>query len=569
MFYNKDVRYVDKTHQYFDVKSGKELESVTTALKKFQPEFEHDYWANFKATQEGVSKYRKDLEWHLLREHGTTKGSYIHDYLECATQGKYFEKPVPEFIYKPALDKCIELANQFVEWYRESKFSLVVPELIVNDNKNAGQIDNLSCVNNDLHKLAIVDYKGLALDTLIPTPEGYKQMKDIEVGDIVYDGEGKKTKVKHVSKVHYNPCYKIYFNTNDFVIADEDHKWVVINGVGRASKEIICRSVDLYTHFKNNLGRNKLKIKNHLGLETDEKILPIDPYVLGMWLGDGNSYDGKITCVRKEIWDEIKKRGYQISSNLEKRGMGAEYRTVYGLRTKLRENNLLKNKHIPDLYLRASYTQRLDLLRGYMDADGSWNKKRKRFVMSTTKLQQAEDIKSLVSTFGVSCTIVPYKASGFGKTNIQAYCVSFLSKELPFLCRNNYLDTEDEISRRDKNFASKHKYITRVETMEVVPTKCISVESASSTYLFGKGTITTHNTDKAIEFNNQYGNLLEPYTNMPDCNWSKYCLQVNKYQELFEKKFTGYNIVEKWIVWIYEENEKFKLFEVPDVEILF
>lgn len=159
MFYNKDVKYIDKTHQYFDIKSGKELISVTTALKEFQPEFEQDYWANFKASQEGVSKYRKDLEWHLLREHGTTKGSYVHEYIELATQGKYFDKPIPDFIYKPAIEKCIQLADQFVEWYRESKFSLAVPELIVNDDKNAGQIDNLSYIDENIYNLAILDIK--------------------------------------------------------------------------------------------------------------------------------------------------------------------------------------------------------------------------------------------------------------------------------------------------------------------------------------------------------------------------------------------------------------------------
>ena len=159
MFYNKEVKYIDKTHQYFEIKTGKQLESVTTAIKKFQPEFKHDYWANFKAIQEGVSKYRKDLEWHLLKEHGTGKGSYVHQYLEDALQGKYFERQIPGYLYRPALQKCIKLADLFIDWYRESKYSLVVPELVVNDDKNAGQIDNLSCIDKDLSKLVIIDYK--------------------------------------------------------------------------------------------------------------------------------------------------------------------------------------------------------------------------------------------------------------------------------------------------------------------------------------------------------------------------------------------------------------------------
>ena len=46
-------------------------------------------------------------------------------------------------------------------------------------------------------------------------------------------------------------------------------------------------------------------------------------------------------------------------------------RTIYGISPELRKLNLISNKHIPDIYLRADYNQRLDLLRGYMDGDGS------------------------------------------------------------------------------------------------------------------------------------------------------------------------------------------------------
>ena len=61
-------------------------------------------------------------------------------------------------------------------------------------------------------------------------------------------------------------------------------------------------------------------------------------------------------------------------------------RTILNIRGELNNLNLLKNKHIPDMYLRASHEQRLDLLRGFMDTDGYFNKTRKRFVMATTQL---------------------------------------------------------------------------------------------------------------------------------------------------------------------------------------
>lgn len=60
-------------------------------------------------------------------------------------------------------------------------------------------------------------------------------------------------------------------------------------------------------------------------------------------------------------------------------------RTIYGLREKLSKIGVLNNKHIPVDYLLASYEQRLDLLRGLMDTDGFFHKRRKRFVMETSQ----------------------------------------------------------------------------------------------------------------------------------------------------------------------------------------
>ena len=103
------------------------------------------------------------------------------------------------------------------------------------------------------------------------------------------------------------------------------------------------------------------------------------------------------------VWDEIKKRGYKISKNDQHNPdrKNVEMRTVYGLRTELRKLNLLMNKHIPDIYQRASFEQRLDLLRGFMDTDGYFHPKRKRFVMSTGQEWQRDEIIKLLATFGI------------------------------------------------------------------------------------------------------------------------------------------------------------------------
>ena len=121
---------------------------------------------------------------------------------------------------------------------------------------------------------------------------------------------------------------------------------------------------------------------------------------MGLWLGDGNSYDAKLSCTNSVIWEKICSRGFSVSKNLEKREGGCEVRTIYDIRKHLVALNVLKNKHIPLLYLRSSRKNRLLLLQGLMDSDGYFNKSRNRYVMVTTKLWQAQGLKELVSTLG-------------------------------------------------------------------------------------------------------------------------------------------------------------------------
>ena len=161
-------------------------------------------------------------------------------------------------------------------------------------------------------------------------------------------------------------------------------------------------------------------------------------YILGLWLADGNRTCGSITCTNNDIWEEIKNRGYELSNN-HNDDTKACSRTIYNIYPFLKELNLLSNKHIPDIYLRSSYEDRLDLLRGYMDGDGHYNRKRNRYVMQTTSFKQAEDVQTLVCSLGYKCSIIKYKAKGFGK-NVNAYSVSFRMKENPFIIRNKEVE---------------------------------------------------------------------------------------------------------------------------------
>ena len=107
------------------------------------------------------------------------------------------------------------------------------------------------------------------------------------------------------------------------------------------------------------------KIINSKPLNRNKIDLPIDPYILGYWLGDSTSAAGSVTA-QNQIFGKLLNEDIE-SMGKKKNGRGdncCEMRTIFNLRTELNKLNLLNNKHIPTMYLLSSYEQRLDLLKG-------------------------------------------------------------------------------------------------------------------------------------------------------------------------------------------------------------
>jgi hypothetical protein len=396
-----------------------------------------------------------------------------------------------------------------------------------------GQSDLVTVLDG---KINILDYKGLALDTEIPTPSGFILMKDVKKGDVIFDGDGKPTTIKNVSSIHYNPCYKITFDNHDSIVCDHEHKWVISKRktLSKYSEKEMTTD-ELYNSF---LNKEPLKIKC-VTIETEKKDLPIDPYVLGVWLGDGSKATGIVTNMNEKIWREIENRGYSLGDDVSKGGCGkAQLKTIYGLRSELKELNLLNNKHIPDIYLRASFNQRLDLLRGFMDTDGYFNRKRNRCVARTTSLWQANAIKEIVSSLGWKATVIKTTASGFNKKNIPCYDTTFKAVDHnPFLNKNeDYL----EVCTKPTSYA-KFRTIKNIEVVDTVPTKCIEVESSTHCYLATRYYIKTHNTNKEIKtesyvnWEGKSQKMLGPVSHLDDCNYNHYALQLSTYMYIMLK----------------------------------
>ena len=593
----KDLVFVEDGHKYF--LNGETLPSVTTITHKFcQYPFDTDVRAEVYAAEHGeTAEYWKD-KWKFTNLMATTSGSLVHEYGESLG---WLRNGHPELITESCKYKYVEdkgwliptrpKEEAILKFYDELHPSLhfVLAEAKVYSNKSeestvstpfCGTFDLLMYykdpVDDNNSGLVLMDYKGLPLDTPIATIDGWKTMGTINEGDFVFDKNGKPTKVLHVSEIHHNPCYKIKFDNGEEIVADCDHRWEISfskrkmeNGAVHTVFENKVMTTDEISNYlstvNKRVGCNIPKIFINKPIECEKKELPIDPYVFGCWLGDGNKADGKITNMYDELWEEIEKRGYKVGKDVSQGGAGkAQTRTVFGLTTALRKLGCLKNKHIPDIFMFSSYEQRLDILRGLMDTDGYYNKTRKRFVISTTQEWQADCACRLLASLGIKATKIKAKGKCTKCKHLKdgvfdKFDVNFASDVNPFLIRKVDFKTPTTRSRLFRNIIS-------VEKTDMVETKCIEVESETHTFCCGYNMLVTHNTNKELYKEYSHNNnrlLLPPFNDLYEEPLSYYKLQLNLYSLCL--KGIGLKVKGCRVIWLKNDGT----YELIPIEIIY
>jgi hypothetical protein len=186
--------------------------------------------------------------------------------------------------------------------------------------------------------------KALAVDTPIPTPSGWALMGDLAPGDLVFDERGKPTQVLATSAVMVDHrCYEVVFSDGSTIVADAEHLWTTVPetararvakanykarqaGTAQASLAIATRELTGPGWASRGATLTTEEIKatmrvrgqaNHAipvtaPLELPAADLPIDPYLLGAWLGDGSSRGGRIYSADPEILANIELAGYDV-----------------------------------------------------------------------------------------------------------------------------------------------------------------------------------------------------------------------------------------------------------------
>lgn len=334
------------------------------------------------------------------------------------------------------------------------------------------------------HLLIIDDPHALCVETMIPTTNGWKKIKDISIGDMVFGPDGLPTRVVAKSDVYKDRVlYKAYShdgNEDTSVYCDAKHLWNIRQATSISKKF-------------SNIEAEKIVDKKgvaylpwHSEVQYEEKVLPIDPYVLGAWLGDGTSSLGRMTCHPKDqphMRYQFESNGYTTTDLKDKFSFG-----VIGLRKELISLGVFNNKHIPDEYLIGSVDQRICLLQGLMDTDGTVSE-RGQCVFTNTNYNLASGVKEILNSLGVKASIKTRidKRNRYKTAKIE-YIVAFMFANCVRMPRKN-IRTISTLSKRNQSL-----YIERTDRVGDV--QCLTVDRKDGLFLAGKGYMVTHNSEQ-------------------------------------------------------------------------
>jgi len=353
--------------------------------------------------------------------------------------------------------------------------------------------------------VARLEGKALALDTPIPTPGGWRTMGDLLPGDLVFDENGKATAVVAVTApMADRPCREVAFSDGQRIIADASHQWVTIDKAGRehGKRRLGVRTTD-------EIGatlRVRDEYNHHVPLAgpvqyADRIDLPIEPYTLGAWLGDGTTTKAELTSVDTEVLAQVSGDGYVVypvgyAPHLYRIGatgrtrdpIDGRYARNGSLSSQLRTLGLMSGKFVPRMYLEAGVSQRLALLQGLMDTDGFVDDVAGRCEFTSTRIELADAVVELASSLGFRPIMTTGRALLYGRDCGPKYRVKF-TPDRPVFRLSRKLERQKAADARYHRFRA----IVGVREVASVPVRCIQVASPRGVFLASRSFIPTHN----------------------------------------------------------------------------
>ena len=356
--------------------------------------------------------------------------------------------------------------------------------------------------------------KAAAIDSNLLTPNGWIKMGEIKIGDYVIGSNGKPTKVNGVFPQGKKDLYKVTFTDGTVVETCDEHLWAVqtTNHKKRSGGYVVKQLKDLIGDLTyGTKGNLKWYIPIVKPVEFDTKFVGINPYILGLLLGDGGLSKTSIRFstvddeLIKELTDDLPKNhflkhiincDYLITCEIPDKQKGHDNEITKWLRHYELMNTKSDTKFIPKDYIYNSKEVRLSVLQGLLDTDGYCSKKG-TIQYYTTSEQLSKDVKQLVQSLG-GVTRERIKNGGYKKNGVFIECKKshILTINLP----ENIIPFR--LSRKIKNMTKSKKYnpsrgIKNIEFSRSFEAQCISVDAEDHLYVMDEYVV-THNTKSAI-----------------------------------------------------------------------
>lgn len=368
--------------------------------------------------------------------------------------------------------------------------------------------------------------KSLSINELVCTPNGFVRNGDLEVGDYVIGQNGLPTKVIGVFPQGKRDMYTVTFSDGVKCDCDLEHLWNVNSAYQRCGKKYIkgksknrddkyyepdnsFKTLSLREILNKGLYRNwggkhihNFKVPMPEPVHFSEIKIPelLPPYLIGAFIGDGCFSRLSITSIDQEIIDNICNLTDVVSiidddRNNELKKIQLSYKLRNDLNKYFSLNEKSGDKFIPRDYLYNSIENRIKLLNGLMDTDGTCQKNGCS-CYNTKSIQLAKDVRTLVLSLGGFASLREKKASYFNeKYNKLIDCgiqyevtISLCDSNIPIF---NLSRKQNRVIYRTKN--SGLRFIESVEYKENIEAQCIKVDAEDELYLT-RDFIVTHNT---------------------------------------------------------------------------
>ncbi len=263
--------------------------------------------------------------------------------------------------------------------------------------------------------------KGLPLDAIVDTPHGVKRWGDLRIGDELWGPDGKPTRVVAFPYHGVRPCYRVTFDDGSSTVVSREHLWTVRGRQQRrrgtneyitlSTEELIARGVKRPNGVA--LAR-QWELPPHRAVQYSEAALPIHPYLLGLFIGNGLGVSHGLAFGVSA--DDVLKKALRLAGvnvrvvSGHRHDAGYTEVHVHGAHGAMRALGLAScrsdEKFIPQAYKEASVEQRAELLRGLFDTDGEVTR-RGSVIYSTTSAQLRDDVLWLVRSLGGKAQVHP------------------------------------------------------------------------------------------------------------------------------------------------------------------